>query len=405
MGKYYQKNRYVSFWDTVEDEDGLWVADICMNGLFKIKKDGSDVEYVAPFEMERIGKAGHGLYFYAVSYGDEIFFLPKFSFNVAVYSRKKKVLQYIYLPYIGGVAGYGIVGYALYGEWMYLFSTYADCSMIRIHMTTWEVEELQIWKDILGKFSDKKNHLITASAVQINNDVWMDIYHTNKLLRYSLVDDSYEIIEYDYDIYKVFGNESLQELYIVPRKKKQVVIWDLRSRKKKQCIELGDFICDNNKIRNILSDEELFVFIPDYEKYILLIDRKSNTIRKYDSFPQEYTSFKTDNRFFYSGRIRSEYIELFPYMANGIIRIDRKSGEAMLQCTEIPWKGSIGDLVLQYHYQNSITNVECNEFIYPLEHFLEVLSSGEGHKKEYEGGKVGKDIAEAVLSESKRGKI
>ena len=130
-----------------------------------------------------------------------------------------------------------------------------------------------------------------------------------------------------------------------------------------------------------------------------ILDRKSNKIRKYDSFPQAYNNYRIDKRFFYQGRIQPEYIELFPHMANGIIKIDRKSGEARLQCTEIPWQGSIGDLVFQYHYQNSITREACYEIIYPLEHFIEVVLSDEVHKKKYESGKIGKDIVKAIFSE------
>ena len=54
MNNYYQRNKYVSFLETVEEGENIWVANLCFNGLFKLKKNGNDAEYVCSFEMDNM---------------------------------------------------------------------------------------------------------------------------------------------------------------------------------------------------------------------------------------------------------------------------------------------------------------------------------------------------------------
>ncbi len=378
MNNYYQRNKYVSFLETVEEGENIWVANLCFNGLFKLKKNGNDAEYVCSFEMDNMTTSGTGLYSNGISYKRKIFFLPYNASNIAVVDIDTEEIKYIYLPQAGDASGYMTAGYALYEGYLYLFSQFAQYDAVRIHMETFEIEKLQKWNKLNENYYDEKRRYMTAAVIQADDNVWLGINNTNKILKYSLKDGTYEEIESEKKIIKALGNTKLNELYCISHDGYNIECINLADSGSRNYIDLSNFIEKGNRILHILSDEETLAAIPFYGEYVVIVDRKSGGVIKHQIFPEEFKSYNESDRFFYMGRLTEECIELFPYFSNGLIKIHRRSGETKYYKTEIKWKDSADDLVWKCHYHNSINKSICFERICSLEGFLDILGKDAG---------------------------
>lgn len=398
MNRYYQKNKYISFLDMIENDENIWVANNCFNGIFRMRKDGTMIEHIASFDKDVVLESGTGLYFQTIFYNNSIVFLPHNTFKVAIFSLDTKTLKYIQMPCSVGTGGYVTAGYALYKGSLYLFSQFAQCRAVRIHMETFVVEELEIWDELASKYYDEDTRYMIDSAIQIDDYVWIGIKKTNKIIGYSLRDRSCNQLESEKEIVKVFGNAGLHEIYNVSTDGKSVECIALKEQGKRSHINLDSFIEKGNRILYILSDEKNFIMIPFYGKYIIIVDRKSGAIKKHQDFPKEFDNFSENERYFYTGRLTEEFIELFPYYTNGMIRIHRQSGETKLYKTEIEWEDSIDSLVLKYHYRNSIKNTICFERVYSVSGFLDMVTrDGDLEGKGSSNKKNGEKIAQYVL--------
>ncbi|MCM1425826.1 MAG: hypothetical protein NC118_04410 [Eubacterium sp.] len=398
--KYYQKNKYVSFFNIVEDNGTLWVANSCFNGLFKMKEDGTGIEYVVPLEDSTVEMPGMSLYFEVVVYKRQILFLPHSTFKIAVFDLDTRTVSHINISSSSDVGGYMTAGYAIYGGYLYLFSYYAKYNAVRIHLETFEVEKLSVWDQIIKNYYNEDIKYILAEAVQIGDNIWIGIKETNKILRYSLQSGLYEELECANEVVKLFGNQSLQELYVISSDGHYIECIDSKNWENRKYIDLSAWIEMDSRILYLLSDEKAVVVIPIYGKYIIEINRENGNITKYQNFPEEFENFNENNRFFYTGRLKEEYIELFPYFTNGLIRIDRKSGEIKFYSTEIKCEKPIEELVLEFQYHSNVHNSVCFEAVYSLNSFIGVLTGeGNGEEKIRLAGATGRTIAQYIMHE------
>ena len=165
---YYDKYRYLTTLDAVEDEENWWLAGFEVNGIFSISKKDKVVHFHKKSES---ADCLVRRYRYTFIHKDKIYFLPMFSRNIEVYDIKSRMFSVIKIPGDRSKV-YGTIGYKVNDKYIYLFPAFCDEIPVRIDTDTMVCELVCAeWTDIAIRYTKDKKWFICNMA-EVNEDIW-----------------------------------------------------------------------------------------------------------------------------------------------------------------------------------------------------------------------------------------
>lgn len=321
MINYYDKYRYLSCFEMIEDNESWWIPEYKWNTLFRISKNTMDIQKI----VDLTGKveASEGCYSYIVSYQDKLIFLPQNSLNIAIYDRNLSSLTIFTLD-TGKKSGiYGTAGYAMLERKIYVFSSYEDCMPFVLDGETWNIKYLESWISQINKYSKRQKWIINSS-VEMDGIIFLGIYGSNLILKYFPEEDKYKeiVLADDYvKINKIYRDTNNKKLIILSINKEIIEF----SYENKELFETNRWLSkmEDKDVVNIIQDHENIVLLPRIGRYIEIINRMSGKTWGIN-IPEEYLldSQIMLGKYIYGGKINNRIIYLFPFSTKGLICID-----------------------------------------------------------------------------------
>ena len=339
---YYDKYRYLTTLDAVDDYDNWWVAGYEINGIFKVSKKDNTVELIKKTETaDKMIKR----YRYSFEYRGKMYFLPSHSYNIEVYDTELKMFYCIGIPGENRKE-YATIGYITDDKYIYMFSTFCEETPIRLNTLTMECERIgDSWKDIIKEYAKDKLVFICSIAEQ-KGYIWCGVYGTNTIIcskKSDLNDIKVIHLEEQFNIYRV-ANAGKNRLILSSLVDNECIVYNTIDNMIEYKIDVKEIGLEVN----ILSDGEEIVLIPQYGRKLMLINTDTRETKIIDCTSEKMKCFDENDRFFYYGKMDEQKIYLYPYNTNVLTIINRKDMSISYEEWEMEKDTSTKDIMAKY---------------------------------------------------------
>lgn len=380
------KIRYMNLIDVGYDDEYFWGINEVFGGLFKISREGYQVQYVAPLLL---GKENLKLkVLKAVNHHSSIVYFPwNSNQKIIIYDKKNNQTGYINFPkkLKNCIQFCDIV--ERNGKF-YLFPQWEAAPLLILDPCTWEFNVLYKWKDLIAAHTSKlKRKNFRIRVVLIDHTVWLSFVKTPLLLEVNL--DSLAVKEHSFEKICNIGAIAFDGsyLWLAGSNEYKVICWDPKT---------GEINCYINKDQvydgilmaysQIICLNSAVILLPSSSKAISFVDKEQEEIRQIDSLPEGFQILKnrTEEFFYWGKRIIDNQLIVFPASGNMLLEINPERLE-IVGHKLILEQSAIKELILQYYYKISGKQAETENLrdnIYSLDTLCYLITSKQEEKPE-----------------------
>lgn len=262
-------------------DDEWWCISRILNGLYKFNLSTEQVEYICDLpEKNELDKQA---YTDVILCGKELYFIPAFAKNVAIYDIEQgKFTEINILKYMAeGDKGFNIAGGAVYGEWLCLYPCLAS-SIIRINIKTkmidtnnFYIETTGIKKDI---FAYHKRHF------QSDSGLYIALASYDGVLYIDIEKFEFYIIDIPNDGTGYSAIVKIEDdLWLAPNKEGAIVKYNIVNKRNEKIKEYPPKFRRNNDLAfsdfMYFGDDNLYL-LPFAANMFIRIDKKQETMYK-----------------------------------------------------------------------------------------------------------------------------
>lgn len=339
---YYDKYRYLTTLDAVDDEDNWWVAGCEVNGIFRVSKQDKTIHLLKKSEKSYYLTRR---YQYFGMYMGKVYFFPMFSRNIEVYDIESGMFSIIEIPSDSSKM-YGAIGHIVDGKYIYIFSGCYNEMPVRINTDTMVCERISPrWIDIANKYKINTRWFI-SNLTEANGYIWYGVCESNILIKSSIRDlQDIEVIHLD-EKCKIYRVEYVgdNKLFVTMIDGGECIIYNISNG----IIESKICTAESGIVINVLSYEKEIVLIPRYGKKVMLVNRDTGDKRIIDCSSEKVYCFSETDEYFCNGKMDAEKIYLYPYNTNVLTIINRKDMSISYEEWEIEKDTSIKDIMAKY---------------------------------------------------------
>lgn len=360
---YYDKYRYLTTLDAVDDEDNWWIAGCEVNGIFRVNKQDKKIYLLKKSEDSYFSIKRYQ--YFCICMG-KVYFLPMFSNNVEVYDIESGSFSVINISNDSSKM-YGAIGHIIDGKFIYLFSGCYNETPVRINTDTMSCERIFArWVDIANRYK-KNTKWFIGNITEAEEHIWYGVYESNILIKSSIRDlQDIEVIhlEESCKIYRVeyVGNN---KLFVTMMDGGECIIYNISNG----IIESKICTAESGIVINVLSYEKEIVLIPRYGKKVMLVNRDTGDKRIIDCSSEKVYCFSETDEYFCNGKMDAEKIYLYPYNTNVLTIINRKDMSISYEEWEIERDASTKDIMAKYVIEDK-DGVYCEKRC-DIDNFLE----------------------------------
>lgn len=312
----------LSFWDAVEEENNrFWCVGRYDSAFFLVDFETMTAERIT--SLPRSGRYVEYLYTYTVMTKDSVVALPQNGYNIAVYSKNTGTVSSCMIKTETKYGGYNAIGGIALGGKIYIFSYYNDIPAVYYDVDRKEISAIRNWHIMQEQYCSGKGQYMLGNINCYKSGALFGICGTGIIIYYDLLNDSFSEVAN-------IKNECISKTFLYGNKlyaisKRNVIVIDIVLG---ECIERYH-ISNNNEcgeLANILVNDAIMVAIPKFGSKVYLLEFLEGNMIEIETNCVDLTNLhKGTGRYFLNGKIDNEYIILYTYNCNKIVRINIKT--------------------------------------------------------------------------------
>ncbi len=350
-GSWQSEYDVLSYCDMFREGNELWVSNITYSGIFKINALDYESEFVVRFDNEvRIRE----LHWQVLSYHEWIIFLPEAGRNIAFFNRNTYGLKYVAaLNWVTERDKARIAGAVIYHDELWIFPRCSSWNVVIINLKDKKVR----YRDYYGKGLPYTRQLVVKQpyfrmAAIRQDEIWLPIANTEKIVRYSLVDEGIKIFSLQKSDCKINSIDAADgRFWLTFSDRAEIMEWNPATGMEVDYQINVEWDRNRNPFSGIipLSGSQCIILPAGVDRIILMKEAEVKQLDYPDGFyrvdsdresPIEYHSYKRENN----------KIFIFPSFGNMLLIYDIEKEVLEGNICKVP-KGWCRENIIKNHVQ------------------------------------------------------
>lgn len=304
-------------------ENILFFSDNTCNALISYDLTNNTKKYICGFPEERNDNQIL-LHKQCLKYKNEIIFIPNNADNVHIFDVRTSKLKVLPIEK-EKTLNYNFCGGIIINNFLWIFPGNIQQKIIKINLSNYEICYKCNFYAALNKYVNLKQQAFWKVCHHENN-VYLALLHTNKIVKYNLEENKVDVIETDIEnldsIYEANG-----KIYVCTLKE-EVYIWDNKKNKINKC--KLEYRLEREGSNSIIKNKNGIVFlVPNYGLEILKKQINKNTFYASDGLILNKYSILKDAVNFENYDTWGDNMVLFPCHGGNLVIVNEQ------ECKEI----------------------------------------------------------------------